>query len=212
MSITDRKSLLSIDGDDDFADFQAAPTSPPATATVASTAPLSSGGLFDVLGTTPAAPSVQYSMQRSAQPVQPVQSAFGASTFAPLSPSAGMASFGGLAPKSPPPMGMQMNTAMAPTTSVFASSNAGRQSQTKPASSAGGFDDLWNLSLGTSKPSTPANNAAGKKSIKDLEKEKTQASIWGSAGSGSLGSHGPSAGATSAPAQSSSSGFDDLLL
>lgn len=165
-----------------------------------------------MLGATPTTPSVQYSMQRSAQPVQPVQSAFGASTFAPLSPSAGRASFGGLAPKSPPPMGMQMNTAMAPTTSVFASSSAGRQSQTKPASSAGGFDDLWNLSLGTSKPSTPANNAAGKKSIKDLEKEKTQASIWGSAGSGSLGSRGPSTGATSAPAQSSSSGFDDLLL
>ena len=218
-----------LDGDDDFADFQAAPTSPPATApvTLATTpAPASSSaGLFDVLGAAPASavPTMQATMQRPVQPVQPVQSAFSANSFTPLSPTST-----GRKPTSPPPMGMgmgmgmgmQMNASrptMTPTTPSFGStaSTAAAVAGQKSASSAGGFDDLWNLSLGSSKPSTPVTSAP-KKSIKDLEKEKAQASIWGGAQNGgsanAFGGLGSSTGAASAPAKSSSGGFDDLLL
>lgn len=47
------------------------------------------------------------------------------------------------------------------------------QPQAKPASSSN-FDDLWSMSLGNTKP-VPSNA----KSIKDLEKEKSQAGLWG---------------------------------
>jgi len=49
----------------------------------------------------------------------------------------------------------------------------------KPATSAN-FDDLWNLSLGTTSTANKSNtNPAPAKSMKDLEKEKASAGIWG---------------------------------
>lgn len=82
----------------------------------------------------------------------------------------------------------------------------------KPASGSN-FDDLWSMSLGA--PAKPASNnasAPSRKSIKDLEREKAQAGIWG-------GGNGKPAGA---PAQAGynnfgsggggSGGGDDLLL
>ena len=101
----------------------------------------------------------------------------------------------------------------------------------KPAGAgAGNFDDLWTMgmSLGSgSKPGTPvggkrtsiglgmgAGAAAPAKSMKDLEREKAQAGIWGvgaqkaqqqqQAGAGAFGSFGPAAGGAG--------GADDLLL
>lgn len=48
----------------------------------------------------------------------------------------------------------------------------------KPTSA--NFDDLWNLSLGTtSTANKPSTNTAPAKSMKDLEKEKAAAGIWG---------------------------------
>jgi len=80
------------------------------------------------------------------------------------------------------------------------------------------------MSLGSGS-NKPATNGTGTKSIKDLEKEKVQASIWGSnthtakpsTGSNSLfgassvgaGTGGSGSGATTG---SFSSGGDDLLL
>ena len=145
---------------------------------------------------------------------------------------------------SPPPMGMGMNRTgsyMTPTTSaqpgLFNSSPlaptlapnrsapasaVSTPSTTKPAtSSGGGFDDLWKMSLGASssiaKTSTPP--PAQSKSIKDLEREKAQAGIWGQGqnkppmGAG-FGAFGASTGASSsaAPPPSSGSGIDDLLF
>lgn len=90
---------------------------------------------------------------------------------------------------------------------------------TKPGgtsmSGSGAFDDLWSMGLG--KPAAPKTGASGPaKSIKDLEREKQQAAIWGtstqqsrtaSMGNGAaFGNFGGSS--TAAP----SSGGDDLLL
>jgi len=83
----------------------------------------------------------------------------------------------------------------------------------------GGFDDLWTMSLGSGTASKPGGGAAGAKSIRDLEKEKAQAGIWGAqnqmrppaeagGGFGSfVKSTVPSSGGGGAP-----TGADDLLL
>ena len=81
-------------------------------------------------------------------------------------------------------------------------------SQTKSSS---GFDDLWTMSLGSS---SAANAAGGGKSIKDLEKEKASAGIWGSShkSQASAGAFGPLATSASSKAPTSDSGVDDLLF
>ena len=138
---------------------------------------------------------------------------------------------------SPPPMGMGMNRtgsymtpsaqpglfnsstlapAIAPNRSAPVSA-VSSPSTTKPAtSSGGGFDDLWKMSLGASssiaKTSTPPPGQS--KSMKDLEREKAQAGIWGSNKPAGLGAFGASTSASSsaAPPPSSGSGIDDLLF
>lgn len=77
-----------------------------------------------------------------------------------------------------------------------------------PTQSSSNFDDLWSLGLGGA-PKTAATGAS--KSIKDLEREKAQASIWGTSQSqnrtfGALGGNAGGGAATAA------SGADDLLL
>lgn len=67
-------------------------------------------------------------------------------------------------------------------------------------SGASGFDDLWLGAFGGEAPK-PATNA---KSIKDLEKEKATASLWGPAK--------PAASAPAPAAAPAKGGFDDLLL
>ncbi|KAF7365619.1 ENTH-domain-containing protein [Mycena venus] len=121
----------------------------------------------------------------------------------------------GMAPMAPAPasgMGMGMGKA------------AGTPAAATPSKPAASFDDLWSMSLGSSsggaaKPATPGAGAVGGKSIKDLEKEKTMAGLWGSGsggqakpaamgmgmGSGMGGMGGMGGG------QTSSSGLDDLL-
>jgi len=80
---------------------------------------------------------------------------------------------------------------------------------------------LWTMSLGSATAGKPGGGAAGAKSIRDLEKEKAQAGIWGAqnqmrppaaaAAGGGFGSFVksavPSSGGGSAP-----TGADDLLL
>ncbi|CCM03741.1 uncharacterized protein FIBRA_05887 [Fibroporia radiculosa] len=87
----------------------------------------------------------------------------------------------------------------------------------KPAASAN-FDDLWSMSLGSGSSATKAPGSGPAKSIKDLEKEKAQAGIWGSgqrppmaAGFGSFGGAGTGTPSAAAP-PSSGGGFDDLLF
>lgn len=94
--------------------------------------------------------------------------------------------------------------------------------QSKPSGSGGGsgnFDDLWSMGLGKAgtTASVSARPAASgpAKSLRDLEKEKAQAAIWGMNGSGGPqkpamgGGFGFSGGSGAAGGQS---GGDDLLL
>ena len=104
---------------------------------------------------------------------------------APLVPNQGV-----MSPMSPPSR----------TTTTSPGAGAGAQ----PKASAN-FDDLWSMSLGAS--SKPAAGGVGaQKSMKDLEKEKAQASIWGGAGQGRPGM------GSAAPSASSGNGLDDLLF
>ena len=85
-------------------------------------------------------------------------------------------------------------------------------------SSSSNFDDLWSMSLGSS-ASKPAAGGAGGKSIKDLEKERMEAGIWGSgqkpsgpaSGVGGFGFGTSSFGGFSGTRSESASGNDFLL-
>ena len=204
-------------GDDDFADFQAAPSSPPpAAATNLAAAPVSGTtkpNLMDLLASTSTSAS-----SRSVQSVQPQP--FGTLNAALVPPSSQQ-----LRPNSTPA------TAPAYTGMPVMSPMSARSAATSPVATGttssaatklgGGFDDLWSMSLGSATGSKPTSGAAaGAKSIRDLEKEKAQAGIWGvqsqvrpaapaSVPAGGFGSFAkplaPSGGGESA-------GADDLLL
>lgn len=113
-----------------------------------------------------------------------------------------------------PQQSQSMFTAIKPTSPVF-STNSATPAPPKPnATASANFDDLWSMSLGSSAKlvSTTGTGTTAGKSIKDLEKEKAMAGLWGqkpAGGStgGAFGSFGGMGGATS-----SSSGGDDLLL
>ena len=87
----------------------------------------------------------------------------------------------------------------------------------KPATSAN-FDDLWNLSLGTTSTANKSNTGpAPAKSMKDLEKEKSAAGIW--AATNQNQSRQPTMGGglwgasnTNANTAKPSGGLDDLLF
>ena len=94
----------------------------------------------------------------------------------------------------------------------------------KKATSAN-FDDLWNLSLGTTPTTNKSNTNTGPaKSMKDLEKEKAAAGIWGATNKNQVrqptmggGLWGPSNTASTNSNSSSNSskpsgGVDDLLF
>lgn len=209
------------DGDDDFDDFQAAPPSAPISPAPTASAPAKANmNIFDALGSTPQG---GFSAQQAAQPQRmsmSMQSGYSASpvmspvvnrsSFAspvqqqPMSPSV----FGGgglMSPTSPPPSSTAGRSAVPPRSSLASATSA------KSSGSGGGFDDLWSMSLGSSGAAKPAaNNSGAKKSIKDLEKEKAQASIWG--GAGGANSMGTAFRASSNTQASSSGGNDDLLL
>ena len=215
-------------GDDDFTDFQAAPSSPPTAAATTFTslaaAPVAGTAkpnLMDLLAST--APSAS----RSAQSAQP-------KPFGTLNTALGAASSQQLRPNSTPatapayagmpvmnPISARSTVTSPVTTSTTSSASA--SASTKTGSTGGGFDDLWSMSLGSAAAGKPTGGAAaGTKSIRDLEKEKAQAGIWGaqshmrpqapasSATAGAFGSFvkpvAPGSGGES------TAGADDLLL
>ena len=90
----------------------------------------------------------------------------------------------------------------------------------KASNNNNNFDDLWSLSLGSSNPSSSSKPVTGGgdslatgKSIKDLEKEKASASMWGGSNTSAV-KVGAGFGGVPAAATSStlSGGVDDLLL
>ncbi|CUA68801.1 ENTH domain-containing protein C794,11c [Schizosaccharomyces pombe 972h-] [Rhizoctonia solani] len=190
--------------DDDFGEFSSASVAPAPTtqapaAAVAPAAPKSSS-IFDMLDSTPApAPAANNTFNPvQATPVfggaapanfgtmqSPTAGSFG-NTSQPISPT----NFGGAAPR--PAMQPTMSSgpnyfASAPVMSPTVSTPG---SQIKSSGAAGtakssaNFDDLWSMSLGSSATAKPAANTGTStgKSIKDLEREKAQAKIWGGGG------------------------------
>ncbi|TBU23061.1 ENTH-domain-containing protein [Dichomitus squalens] len=219
-------------GDDDFDDFQSAPPSAAPT----------NNAFFN---TVPAAAPTALPLPLSAQPLSPpatqtqvpAQNANNLFNLLSTGAPAGAARTPYTSPPavptqnmmrplvaSPPPLGgapLIPNRPLQPTspppraTTTSPGFGGGAPQQQKPAAS---FDDLWNLSLSSSAASKPNAPAAPQKSMKDLEKEKAQATFWGAgqskppaaAGFGAFG--GASASAAPPASSQSAHGLDDLLF
>jgi len=205
--------------DDDFDDFVSAPISPTTTAAAPAQAP------SNVPGQSAGAPKLSL-MDMLAQPTQPTKPAAPAAPPAYGGMSMGMG--GGMNVMSPassvPGAGARqpMGASMAPTMGMGGArptmgSSTPSTNSTAAKPSGGGFEDLWTMSLGSSKPSTPVGGASAGKSMQALQKEKTQAALFGGGASsgGAFGGLG-SMGGAQAPAKPSGgapmSGGDDLLL
>ncbi|KAJ7726484.1 hypothetical protein B0H16DRAFT_264895 [Mycena metata] len=214
--------------DDDFDDFQAAPVQPAAPAPFGGMVPpvaSAKPNLLDLLQSTPVAPTpprtgmgagmgmgmgpgmgMGMGMGMGAQQQQRGHSYTSSLSSPSLQPQTQAPNYSGMAP-------------MAPAQPVRSSTLSSPSTPAAPNKPAASFDDLWSMSLGSgaAKPATPAAGGAGGKSIKDLEKEKATAGLWGS-GAGQkaqpamMGSGmGMGMGGMGGGASSSSSGFDDLL-
>ena len=189
---------VSLD-DDDFADFQAAPSSPPPM-------PVQAQPIMPSFNTNTAA-SPPPTMQSQGHRQQPSLGGLGSLMSPQVPKPTTNNSFSGVGPNytSSPLM-----AASPPPTNRMQSSSA--SSSAKPSV---GFDDLWNMSLGSS---TPKPAAGGGKSMNDLQKEKTNAGLWGAqkppGAADSFGSFGGSFGGSSTSNSNSKmgGGDDDLLL
>ncbi|KAJ3518180.1 hypothetical protein NLJ89_g14 [Agrocybe chaxingu] len=202
-------STVSLD-DDDFADFQVAPVSaalPVQTVPAPAQNTIKKPNLMEMLNSTSTQPSVNPSFVQSQQlPTYGMgmpghrqnssvsQLSFGTSVI----PQSQQHSFvgGASGPIRPTPM----NSVAAPT-------------KPAPTPAKGNFDDLWSMSLGNSAVNKTASAPGAGKSIKDLEKEKAMAGLWGGQKKPPVGTAQPTFGnfGNGAP-PSSSSGGDDLLL
>ncbi|KAG6845613.1 hypothetical protein H0H87_006666 [Tephrocybe sp. NHM501043] len=201
-------SPVAID-DDDFADFQAAPIQASTTSPAPAPAP-AKPNLMDLLASTPSTytaprPPVQQSLSFASttntsnsglggmhrpSPSLSSQPLYGQPQFS-ATPLQARPLFGG-APLAPTPT-------VAPPLAPAAA---------KSTSSGGAFDDLWSMSLGGS--SKPASASGQGKSIKDLEREKANAGLWGGQKPASVGG-GAVKTNVAQPAAAPSSGDDWML-
>jgi len=146
-------------------------------------------------------PAWQSSPMQSSQPARPNYYSSTPSSTGPISPVRNSFT-GGMGAMSPASAG-GIRPSGAPTAHAA-----------KPSAN---FDDLWSLGLGASGKPAPGSNAGATagKSIKDLEREKAQAGIWGaSQGQGQGQGHAAQGGggAFGSFGGSSSGAGDDLLL
>lgn len=202
--------------DDDFADFQAAPVQ--ATQSTVPAAMAKKPTLMDMLG-APGSGSTVPSIGAISQQ-QPIGYGMGAGGHRQMpSLSAGPTQFASLAAQ--PPLMQSLfsgNAAQLRPTPIASGSSISLPgtSSTPAAKSSSNFDDLWSLSLGP-KPAGAVGAGSGiGKSIKDLEKEKAMAGLWGSAVQQRAGNTGVASQQVfssfgNAPPPSSTDG-DDLLL
>ena len=213
--------------DDDFGDLQAAPTATPAVQTTTPAAGVANQNLMNLLNATPARttglpattgvvqsqPQAGFGMGGLGHRQTPSLSAQFSSPIPAQSPPMMQPqsfSIGGPLKPTQPSMGFGMGGA-----TLGGNPAARPQSAAASTTKSANFDDLWSLGLGsTAKPVSTNNTGTGGKSIKDLEKEKAQAGLWGNQAKpppgaqqfGAFGSFG-----TAAP-PSSSAGNDDFLL
>ncbi|KAI0763525.1 hypothetical protein BD413DRAFT_642400 [Trametes elegans] len=229
-----------VGGDDDFDDFQSAPPSAvPVSATpflnsaagpaqspqtpLQPQVPAGNSSLFNMLSApnasaapartpymSPPAVSVQNPMQNVLRPAMATSPPPAMTSPPPMMASQTplVPSHGIMSPTSPPPRSTATSPAVAAATSQH-------------KASAASFDDLWSMSLGSSSSvagkSGGATGSTQQKSIKDLEKEKAQAQIWGQrnkppAGAGFGSFSGTPGASNAAPPASPGNALDDLLF
>ncbi|EGN98181.1 hypothetical protein SERLA73DRAFT_183089 [Serpula lacrymans var. lacrymans S7.3] len=221
------QSAATTEVDDDFDDFQAAPMSPAAPAPAP--APAAKATLREMLSPSPpiytrtvVSPTAPiFSSQQPLQAAKPASPpAYGNQSFGIMSPTANRQSFSSpMAPTQNKPF--NASQPLSPTGSVQSRFSAAPAPA--PAKANSNFDDLWTMSLGSPTASTNNKSGAGR-SMKDLEKEKVQAGIWGSAqrsshsATGSIYGNfggvtgGAASGNNSGTSKASGGGLDDLLL
>ncbi|KAJ8481753.1 hypothetical protein ONZ45_g15196 [Pleurotus djamor] len=208
---------VSLD-DDDFADFQAAPVSPSASSTVATPSVAPKPNLMDMLSQGPTRSNTLPTPAVQAQPAyggmgmnagmggvghRPSMSGSFSSPMQPMQ-AAQQSIFGGAAMK-------PTVSAVPPRTTMTPSSAAMTPTSTTSSKGGSNFDDLWSMSLGSS-ASKPATGTGQGKSIKDLEREKAMAGLWGAGGKPPAGAGASSFGNFGNGAPASSNNGDDLLL
>lgn len=81
------------------------------------------------------------------------------------------------------------------------SANKAKPASSNAAGGGGGFDDLWSSALGSGMSSGGAKTSG--KSVAELERERSQATLWGASSSSTTNSQAK---------PQSSGGFDDLLF
>ena len=204
--------------DDDFADFQAAPVQT-TQAAPALTAQTKKPNLMDMLNFAPVSQTATSAGSPFVVPQQqPMGYNVGANvgmgghrqtpSFSSLPIVQTQTIFGGGgAALRPTPVAMGSSFSTPP------SAPTNRPSLTPATKSSSNFDDLWSLSLGSTTAKPSAGGGASGKSIKDLEKEKTMAGLWGSGGQQQRPGVGHVAMASQPTAfGSATGGTDDLLL
>ncbi|KAH0585985.1 hypothetical protein H2248_007269 [Termitomyces sp. 'cryptogamus'] len=184
--------------DDDFADFQAAPTQ---TTTAAPAPAAAKPNLMDLLGSTAPTTNIYTAHRPTQQPSFIGNTAANLGSMHRPSPSL----------SSPPqfsaaPLQAQPLFGGAPLSPTSAAAPA--PTAAKLSSGAGAFDDLWSLSLGAS--SKPVVSSGQNKSIKDLEREKAMAGLWG--GQKPVGTPMAATKPAVAPAPAPASSGDDWML
>ncbi|KAF8964366.1 hypothetical protein BDZ97DRAFT_903045 [Flammula alnicola] len=217
--------------DDDFTDFQAAPVQASASHAPAS-AVAKKANLMDILNAGPAKPPAYTGFaqpqQQLAQPQQqPINYGMGMGMGAGMGMGMGghrqtpsLSSPGQFsAPMVPQQQQSSQNffggsAPMRPTSSFSPTPAASGKPVAAAAAKSANFDDLWSLSLGGPATGKSTMGVGANKSIKDLEKEKALAGLWGGQQKPVGGVPQPAFGAfgNGAPPSSSSGGADDLLL
>ncbi|KAF7299525.1 Epsin domain-containing protein [Mycena indigotica] len=221
-TLTKPVAPVNVFDDDDFGDFQTVPTQAAPAPAPAAPAPSTKPTFLDLMGSTPTP---------MAQPAKPIGLGLGGPANTTMGMGMGIQQgqghrYGG-SMSSPPiqPQQAQAPNYMSPITlqaqPARAANNTPSTANTSAAakSSGGGFDDLWSMSLGAGSGSKPATPSGGGKSMKDLEKEKADAGLWGGGqqqqakpkqptmGMGVSGGFGAMGGSSS----SGGGGIDDLL-
>ncbi|WRT69935.1 uncharacterized protein IL334_006926 [Kwoniella shivajii] len=173
-----------LGGDDDFDDFQQAPSAPAAAAPPQQSN--ANANLFNLLNANQS--SVPAPQASRAQPTSTPQYNF-----------------------SSPPIAQPQQQAPSMTSRPSYSSSSIASPPVispRPAGGASTFDDLFASSLTSMGGQSANKQAGGSKTIKDLEKEKTMSSLWGPTPTQKSQVHGQQ----KPPAQNPGSDFDDLLL
>lgn len=187
-----------VNDDDEFDDFQTAPTVPAAAPPAASANAAGTNDIFAFLDAQPAKPS-----QSQAQPPAYTSSAINFGSLSPQQTQRPIGSTTGSNMMAPSPSSFAYGSGSAKPSSTPSSLQPPIQNASNKSSLGGGFDDLWSSALGSGNTNSGfSSSTQGNKSIADLEKERSNASLWGA----------PAAAASEPKAKPTAGGFDDLLF